>query len=75
MTVKHRRKSDEIDDTNDDERQRWTRTSTTTIDEITRTEIKTKKHIEITRTEQMGVTRTSRTKTQKVEKTRRDTQR
>ena len=28
-------------------------------------EIKTKKNIEITRTEQMGVTRTSRTKTQK----------
>ena len=63
--MKHRRKSDEIDDTNDDERQRWTRTSTTTIDEITHTEIKTKKNIEITRTEQMGVTRTSRTKTQK----------
>ena len=37
-------------------------------------EIKTKKNIEITRTEQMGATRTSRTKTQKVEKTRRDTQ-
>ena len=51
MTVKHRRKSDEIDDTNDDERQRWTRTSTTTIDEITHTEIKTKKNTEITRTE------------------------
>ena len=69
--MKHRRKNDEIDDTNNDEQQRWTRASTTTIDEITHTEIKTKKNIEITRTEQMGVTRTSRTKTQKwTDKTR-----